>query len=180
MIKEIEGGKKEEINRYRGRPGSFLLSGRLLVTEDPLPAIASVRGFTLIEVMVVVIILGILAAIIAPRLVGRTDDARVTQATVQIKNFETALKLFKMDNGFYPSTEQGLKALVEKPSTGRIPVNYRKGAYLEKKTVVPDPWGNEYVYISPGAEGDYDIISFGADGEPGGEDYDRDISNWDE
>jgi general secretion pathway protein G len=180
MMNEMKGGKTTVLPWYRERPASVVLPGKLLNTKVHVAVFTSVRGFTLIEVMVVVIILGILAAIIAPRLVGRTDDARVTQALVQIKNFETALKLFKMDNGFYPSTEQGLKALVEKPSTGRIPGNYRKGAYLEKKTVVPDPWGNEYEYISPGAESDYDIISFGADGEPGGEDYDRDITNWDE
>jgi general secretion pathway protein G len=136
-------------------------------------------GFTLIEVMVVVMILGILAAIITPRLIGRTDDAKVTQSRVQIKNFETALKLFRMDNGFYPSTDQGLEALVTIPTTGRIPGSYSKGGYLEKKGIVTDPWGNHYVYISPGTGGDYDIISFGADSEPGGEDYDTDISNWD-
>jgi general secretion pathway protein G len=136
-------------------------------------------GFTLIEVMVVVMILGILAAIITPRLIGRTDDAKVTQARVQIKNFETSLKLFRMDNGFYPSTDQGLEALITKPATGRIPGHYRKGGYLEKKGITPDPWGNRYVYISPGTGGDYDIISFGADNESGGEEYDTDISNWD-
>lgn len=137
------------------------------------------QGFTLIEVMVVVIILGILAAIIAPRLIGRTDDARVTQARIQIKNFETSLKLFRMDNGFYPSTDQGLRALVNKPTTGRIPDNYRERGYLEKKAIVADPWGNEYIYISPGTEGDYDIICYGADGEAGGEGYAKDITNWD-
>ena len=136
-------------------------------------------GFTLIEVMVVVMILGILAAIITPRLIGRTDDAKVTQARVQIKNFETSLKLFRMDNGFYPSTDQGLEALITKPATGRIPGHYRKGGYLEKKGITPDPWDNRYVYISPGTGGDYDIISFGADNESGGEEYDTDISNWD-
>jgi len=136
-------------------------------------------GFTLIELMVVIVILGILAAIIAPRLVGRTDDARVTQAKIQIRNFETALKLFKMDNGFYPSTEQGLEALIKKPTTGRIPKNYREGGYLERRKLTPDPWGNPYIYISPGTNGDYDIISYGADGKPGGEGYDADITNWD-
>lgn len=136
-------------------------------------------GFTLIELMVVIVILGILTAIIAPRLVGRTDDARVAQAKVQIKNFETALKLFKMDNGFYPSTEQGLEALITKPTIGRIPMNYREGGYLEKKKLSPDPWGNPYIYISPGIDGEYDIISYGADGQPGGEGYNSDITNWD-
>lgn len=137
------------------------------------------KGFTLIEIMVVIVILGILAAIVAPRIIGRTDDARVVEAKIQIKNFETALKLFKMDNGFYPSTEQGLEALISKPTVGRIPENYREGGYLEKKKITPDPWGNPYVYISPGIQGDYDIISYGADGRPGGEGYDADITNWD-
>lgn len=135
-------------------------------------------GFTLIEIMVVIVILGILAAIIAPRLIGRTDDARVVEAKIQIRNFETALKLFKMDNGFYPSTEQGLEALISEPTIGHIPKNYRKGGYLEKKKISPDSWGNPYVYISPGVNGDYDIISYGADGQPGGEGYDADITNW--
>ncbi|GAB4540627.1 MAG: type II secretion system major pseudopilin GspG [Thermodesulfovibrionia bacterium] len=136
-------------------------------------------GFTLIELMVVIVILGILAAIIAPKLVGRTDDARVTQAKIQIRNLETALKLFKMDNGFYPSTEQGLEALVTEPTIGQIPKNYRKGGYLEQKKLVLDPWGNPYIYICPGTNGEYDIISYGADGKPGGEGYDADITNWD-
>jgi general secretion pathway protein G len=129
--------------------------------------------------MVVLFILAILAAIVAPRLIGRTDDARVVEAKVQIRNFDTALKLFKMDNGFYPSTEQGLEALVKKPTIGRIPENYREGGYLEKKKIAPDPWDNPYIYISPGIQGEYDIISYGADGLPGGEGYDTDITNWD-
>ena len=138
-----------------------------------------IAGFTLIEVMVVVVILGILAAIIAPRLIGRTDDAKVAQAKIQTKNFETALKLFKMDNGFYPSTEQGLEALIKEPEIGQIPKHYRKGGYLEKKGIPTDPWDNAYVYISPGTDNDYDIISYGADREPGGEGYNADITNWD-
>ena len=136
-------------------------------------------GFTLIEVMVVVVILGILAAIIAPRLIGRTDDAKVAQVKIQIKNLETALKLFKMDNGFYPSTEQGLEALIKEPEIGEIPKHFRKGGYLEKKGIPPDPWDNAYVYISPGTDNDYEIISYGADREPGGEGYNADITNWD-
>lgn len=136
-------------------------------------------GFTLIEILIVLFILSILAAIIAPRLIGRTDDARVAEAKVQIKNFDTALKLFKMDTGFYPSTEQGLEALIIKPVTGQIPKNYKEGGYLEKNKVPADPWGNPYVYVSPGAQGEYDIISYGADGTPGGEGYDADITNWD-
>lgn len=136
-------------------------------------------GFTLIEIMVVVFIIGILLAIVAPRLISRTDDARVVKAKAQIKNFETALKLFKIDNGFYPSTEQGLESLVAEPSTGKIPKNYRQGGYLEQKKITLDAWGNPYVYISPGIQDDYDIICYGADGIPGGEGYDADITNWD-
>ncbi|GBE05513.1 MAG TPA: type II secretion system protein GspG [Nitrospirae bacterium] len=137
------------------------------------------RGFTLIEIMVVVFIIGILVAIVAPRLISRTDDARVVEAQAQIMNFETALKLFKIDNGFYPTTEQGLEALIQEPVTGRIPKHYRQGGYLEKRKVSLDPWDNLYIYISPGTEGDYDIISYGADGVSGGEGYDKDITNWD-
>ena len=134
-------------------------------------------GFTLIEMMVVVIIIGILAALVAPRLMNRADDARVTEAEIQIMNFETALKMFKMDNGFYPSTVQGLSALISPPVFGVIPENFRSDGYLGKKTLKTDPWGNEYIYISPGTQGDYDIISYGADGLPGGEGYNADIIN---
>ena len=137
-------------------------------------------GFTLMEILVVMVIIGILAALVAPRLISKTDSARVTEAEIQIKNLETALKLFRMDNGFYPSTEQGLSALIEPPEIGQIPDNFRPGGYLDKKSVSPDPWRNEYIYISPGAQGDYDIISYGADGLPGGEKHNADISNWDQ
>ncbi|MBI4844410.1 MAG: type II secretion system major pseudopilin GspG [Nitrospirae bacterium] len=137
------------------------------------------RGFTLIELMVVIVILSILAMFIAPRLIGRTDDAKVAEAKVQIRNFETALKLFRLDSGFYPSTDQGLNALIAKPDTGRVPENYRPNGYLEANRIKPDPWGFEYVYISPGLQNEYDIMSYGADGEPGGEGYDADIINWD-
>ncbi len=137
------------------------------------------RGFTLIELMVVILILGLLAGIIAPRLIGRTDEAKQTKARVQIENLSTALKLYKLDNGHYPSTEQGLQALVRPPETGNIPKNWRKGGYLEKGKVPKDPWGNDFIYLCPGAHGDFDIISYGADGVPGGEGKDRDITSWD-
>ena len=136
------------------------------------------RGFTLLEIIVVVFILSLLAAIVAPRIIGRTDDARIAEGKVQIKNFETALKLFKLDNAFYPSTEQGLDALIEKPTTGKIPQKYREGGYLEQKKIPLDPWDNPYVYISPGMYGDYDLFSYGADGKEGGEGTDEDIKNW--
>src|SRR4030042_3752314 len=133
------------------------------------------RGFTLLEILVVVFILSLLGAIGAPRIIGRTDEARVTGAKIQIRNFETALKLFKLDNGFYPDTQQGLDALIEKPATGRIPQKYKEGGYLEQKKIPLDPWGNPYIYVSPGLHGDFDIISYGADGKDGGEGKNADI-----
>ena len=136
------------------------------------------RGFTLIELMVVIVILALLAAIVAPRLVGYTDEAKVTEAKVQIKNFETALKLYKIHNGLYPSTEQGLEALIIKPTTGVIPRKWNEGGYLEKKKIPLDPWGNTYIFISPGLHGDYDIISYGQDGIRGGEDFAHHIESW--
>jgi general secretion pathway protein G len=137
------------------------------------------KGFTLLEIIVVVFILSLLAAIVAPKIIGRTDDARIAEGKVQIKNLETALKLFKLDNGFYPATEQGLASLVEKPTVGQIPQKYRDGGYLEQRRIPADPWGNPYIYISPGLYGDFDIISYGADGKEGGEGKDADIKSWD-
>jgi len=146
---------------------------------NPQAAISnSYRGFTLLEVIIVVFILSLLAAIVAPRIIGRTDDARIAEAKVQIKNFETALKLFKMDNGFYPDTQQGLAALIERPTIGRIPNNYREGGYLEQKKIPLDPWGNPYIYVAPGLYGDFDILSLGADGKEGGGGKDADIKSW--
>ena len=134
------------------------------------------RGFTLIELMVVIVILGILAGLVLPRFMGRTEEARRTKARIQIENLEGALKLFKLDSGAYPTTEQGLDALVQKPTTGVIPRNWREGGYLEKGKVPLDPWGNPYVYLSPGAKNkDYDLKSLGADGEEGGEGDNQDI-----
>jgi len=136
-------------------------------------------GFTLIEIMVVIVILAMLAAIVGPKLMGRTDDAKVTDARVQIKNIETALKLYKLDTGSYPSTEQGLAALVAKPTVGVIPNSYKEGGYLESKKMPKDPWGNDYLYVSPGEHGDYDLFSYGADGAKGGEGKNADITSWD-
>lgn len=136
------------------------------------------NGFTLIELMVVIIILGILATIVAPRLVGRTEQAQRTKAVVQVRNLEAALELFKLDSGFYPTTEQGLQALIEKPSTGRDARRWREGGYLEKGKLPADPWGNPYLYISPAADTlEYEIISYGADGEAGGEGKNADIQS---
>ena len=135
-------------------------------------------GFTLIELMVVIIILGVLAGLIIPRVMGRPDEARQAKAKMQIESLESALKLYKLDNGSYPSTEQGMKALVEAPTAGTLPRNWRSGGYLEKGKVPKDPWSNEFIYVSPGSHGDFDLTSLGADGEAGGEGVDKDINNW--
>jgi general secretion pathway protein G len=140
--------------------------------------IKTTHGFTLIELMVVIVILGILVSFIAPRLMGRPDEAKQVKARIQMESLETALKLYKLDNGIYPATEQGLQALVEQPQTGTLPKKWRKGGYLEKGRVPKDPWGNEFIYLSPGAQGDCDIISYGADGVSGGEEFDKDINSW--
>ncbi|MEE4605915.1 MAG: type II secretion system major pseudopilin GspG [Desulfobacteraceae bacterium] len=136
------------------------------------------QGFTLIELMVVIIILGVLAMWVAPKIMDRPGEARQMKVRLDIQNLETALKLYKLDNGSYPSTEQGLQALVEMPESGTIPKKWKKGGYLEKGKVPNDPWGNDFVYLSPGLKGDFDIISYGADGVPGGEDENKDINNW--
>lgn len=136
------------------------------------------RGFTLIELMVVIVILGILAGLIVPRIMGRPEQAKIVKARLQVESIATALKLYKLDNGAYPTTEQGLQALVEQPSSGNAPKNWRKGGYLEKGKVPKDPWGNDFVYLSPGIHDDFDIISYGADGVSGGEDTNADINSW--
>lgn len=134
------------------------------------------RGFTLIEVMVVVVILGILAGIVVPKLLDRPEEARHTKAILQIKSIEGALALYKLDNGLFPSTDQGLAALVTKPESGRIPIKYRDGGYIKK--IPGDPWNGSYLYLSPGVNNDYDLLSYGADGEPGGEGKNADIQSW--
>lgn len=136
------------------------------------------QGFTLLEIIVVVVIIGILAAIVAPKFMGRTEQARMTQAAVQMRNFETSLKLYKLDNHAYPTTDQGLEALIRKPSVGAEAKNYRSGGYLSQSKVPKDPWGNPYIYISPGTHGDFDLISLGANGLEGGDDINADIKNW--
>ena len=132
------------------------------------------KGFTFLEILVVVFIIGLLATIIGVSVIGRTDDARVTATRAQIQNFETALKLFKTDNGFYPDTQQGLESLIEKPTAGRLPKNYKEGGYLEQRKIPLDPWGNPYIYLSPGLHGEFDIVSYGADGKEGGAGKDAD------
>lgn len=142
------------------------------------PEAAGRRGFTLIELMVVIVILGILAGLIVPRIMSRPEQAKRLKARMQIESISTALKLYKLDNGAYPTTEQGLQALVDQPTSGNVPKSWRQGGYLEKGKVPKDPWGNEFVYLSPGIQDDFDIIAYGADGVAGGEENDADINSW--
>ncbi len=139
-------------------------------------AIVKNRGFTLIELMVVLVILGVLAALIVPKVMNRPDEARVMAAKQDIAAINQALKLYRLDNMRYPSTEQGLQALVTKPTLAPVPGNWKAGGYLEK--LPNDPWGTPYQYLQPGRHGDMDIFSLGADGQTGGEGNDADIGNW--
>ena len=140
------------------------------------PALLAQRGFTLIEIMVVVIIIGILAAIVAPNVIGRVDDAQITKAKAEIANIENALKFYRLDNFTYPTSEQGLEALVTKPADPNIR-NWKQGGYLP--SLPSDPWGNPYLYLNPGNNGEIDVYTLGRDGRPGGEGIDADIGNWD-
>lgn len=138
---------------------------------------AAARGFTLIEIMVVVVIMGILAALVVPKLMGRTDDARIAAARQDIATVMQGLKLYKLDNQRFPTTEQGLQALITKPSSGPAANGWKTGGYLDK--LPKDPWGNPYQYLAPGIKGEIDVFSLGADGQPGGAGNDADIGSWD-
>ncbi|MDH4052897.1 MAG: type II secretion system major pseudopilin GspG [Rubrivivax sp.] len=135
---------------------------------------SQLRGFTLIELLVVLVIIGVLAALIVPNVLERAGDARVTAARSDVNNLMQSLKLYKLDNQRYPTAEQGLDALVRKPTAGTIPPNWKP--YLEK--LPADPWGRPYQYLNPGLKGEIDVFSFGADGQPGGEGNDADIGSW--
>lgn len=136
------------------------------------------RGFTLIEVLVVVVILAILAAIVVPRVIGRTDDAMIAKAKADVQGLSTALNLYKLDNFTYPSTDQGLDALVRKPGGSPEAANWRSGGYIER--LPKDPWNRDYQYVAPGSHGDFDVYSLGKDGQSGGEGIAADIGNWTE
>lgn len=132
------------------------------------------RGFSLIEIMVVVVILGILAALVVPKIISRPDEARVVKAKQDVLAIQNALELYKLDNGFYPSTDQGLMALVEKPTSSPTPGDWKM--YL--KSLPKDPWGRDYLYLNPGQHGDVDVFTYGANGQPGGTGIDAEIGNW--
>ena len=134
-------------------------------------------GFSLVEVMIVVVILAILATLLVPHVMGRTEDAKRAAAKAQIQSIESALQLYRLDNGMYPSTEQGLQALVSKPAKGPAPTNWKAGGYLQK--VPADPWGHAYKYASPSPQADFEVVSFGADGVQEGEGKNADIVSWD-
>lgn len=135
------------------------------------------RGFTLVEIMVVVVIIGLLATVVAVNVGRQSEEARITTTKVSITSLENALELYHLNNGFYPTTDQGLKALLEKPSSAPVPNNYPKGGYIKKAP--KDAWKRDFVYRCPGTKGEYDIISYGGDGAEGGEGVNADISNWD-
>jgi len=139
-----------------------------------IPPCRKQRGFTLIELMVVLAIIGVLAALIVPNVLGRADDARITAARTDVGNLMQALKLYKLDNQRFPSTEQGLNALILKPTTEPVPGNWKP--YLDK--LPSDPWGRPYQYLNPGIKGEVDVLSFGADGQAGGEGNNADLGSW--
>ena len=134
------------------------------------------RGFTLVEVLVVIVILGILAAVIVPNVVGRTHDARVAAAKQDVASLSQALAMYKLDNARLPTAEQGLKALVEKPTSAPLPNNWRNGGYIPR--LPNDPWGNPYQFANPGLRGEFDVFSFGADGKSGGDGENADLGTW--
>ena len=165
---------------YNGAMSVFLATRtpqRSNVAGRRVPCATVRNGFTLIEIMVVIVILGVLAALVVPSVLSRTDDARNVAAKSDLAAIRQALKLYRLDNQRYPSTEQGLEALVTKPVDPPVPPNWKPGGYLEK--LPRDPWGQPYHYLNPGLKSDVDIVTYGADGQPGGTGADADIGSWD-
>lgn len=163
--------------------GAEANKGMSPITGDHVTAAAELRtaarprdGFTLLEVMIVVVILGILAALVVPKIISRPDEARAIAAKQDIATFMQALKLYRLDNLRYPTTEQGLQALVQRPASAPVPPNWKTGGYIER--LPKDPWGNPYQYLNPGVHGEIDVFSLGADGAPRGEGNDADIGSW--
>jgi len=154
----------------------YIDSQRTLQRPSHRPGRTRARGFTLVEIMVVVVIIGILGALVVPKLLGRTGESRVTAARVDIATMMQALKLYKLDNQRYPTTEQGLNALITKPTGGPAANGWKAGGYIEK--LPKDPWGAPYQYLSPGIHGEVDVFSFGADGQAGGTGEDADVGSW--
>ncbi|HET9388907.1 MAG TPA: type II secretion system major pseudopilin GspG [Steroidobacteraceae bacterium] len=164
-----------EVIRH-GRFDCQQASGAAAARRHASPRAHRARGFTLIEIMVVVIIIGLLAAVIVPQVVNKVDEARVTKAKQDIQSLETALTMFRLDNSKYPTTDQGLTALIKQPTDPSIR-HWRQGGYLER--ISKDPWGNDYQYVYPGTHGkEYDLYTLGADAQPGGEGVNADIGNW--
>ena len=147
-----------------------------MVTLNRPPKTEHQRGFTLIEVMIVVVILGILASIVVPRVMERPDEARLVKVETDLRAVSSALELYRLDNFQYPSTEQGLDALISKPAGEPVPKHWKSGGYLDR--LPTDPWGNPYQYINPGLQGTFDLYSFGADGRAAGEGINADVGNW--
>ena len=156
--------------KEKGRHGGFTPH------SSPLTPQRLSAGFTLIEIMVVIVILGILAALVVPKVMSRPDEARVVAAKQDIASLVQALKLYRLDNRTYPTTDQGLQALAQKPGSAPLPPNWKAGGYLDR--LPKDPWGHDYLYLQPGAHGEIDVYSLGADGAPGGEGNDADIGSW--
>lgn len=170
-----QADKNSRLNNHPGSTGAGNTSSRLSYK----PAIAGKKhhqGFTLIEIMVVVIILGILGTLVVPKIMGRPDEARVVAAKQDISSIMQALNLYRLDNSRYPTTEQGLQALVTRPTQEPVPSNYKDGGYLSK--LPTDPWGSAYQFLSPGLKGEVDVMSLGADRKPGGEGVNTDIGSW--
>ncbi len=177
MIGQSFGNLLHQFTVFRAMPMSQIMNNSMRPAPAQPPRYRE-RGFTLIEILVVVVILGILAALVVPQVMGRIDDAAIVKAKSDIRALQTALDVFRLDNFKYPTTDQGLEALVRQPPDPTLR-NWKPGGYLRNQRVMKDPWGYEYHYIQPGTQGgEYDLYSLGADGQEGGEAVNADIANW--